>query len=139
MEAQLSSLAAQSNKDLETGSAPYSTFSASGGNSIRLRRRREVGTRRIARLAPIAKHKKLARALDSLDRAILTTGNLLKNEPWARLAFISYILLLHVWVLYILEFHTHEVVARSSGFTTVNDVVLPPGMSSSMQQQGSGR
>ena len=135
VEAQARSLATNSNKDLEIGSPAYSTLSVGGGSNIRMRRRREGGPRSIARLAPIAKHKKLARAVDSLDNFFLTTGNLLKNEPWARLAFISYIMLLHLWVLYVLEFHTHEVASRSAGYTTVNDVVLPPGMSSSLQQQ----
>lgn len=123
----------KSNRDLESGGSMYSTLNMGNGTSLRLRRRNQAPTMSIARLGPIAKHKKLAQAVDSLDKFFLTTGSLLKREPWARLAFISYIMLLHVWVLYILEFHTHEA-SRSIGTkTVVNDVVLPAGMSSSMQ------
>jgi hypothetical protein len=81
-----------------------------------LRRRRgqhHIGggsnARRMARLPVIARHKKLARVVDVVDNVSLTTGAILYRKPWARLAFVGYICLLHVWVLYVLEFHTREI------------------------------
>lgn len=136
MEIQLNALSEQADKDLESGGASYSTLNVGNGRSLRLRRRKDETARSISRLGPIAKHAKLAKAVDSLDRFFLTMGNLLRNEPWARLAFISYIMLLHLWVLYILEFHTNEAATRSVGSRlTPGEVILPPGMSSSLQPQ----
>ena len=63
----------------------------------------------MARLPFVAKHKKLARLVDVLDNICLTTGAILYRKPWARLAFVGYVFLLHIWVLYVLEFHTREI------------------------------
>ena len=62
----------------------------------------------IARLPQIAKHRSLARAADRLDRWALWMGLFLKNNAYARLYFLIYVSLLHIWVFFIVTFHAHS-------------------------------
>lgn len=62
----------------------------------------------ISRLRPIARHRQVAKAVDVVDRFTLQTGWQLSRNPMARLLFLCYLLLLHLWAFFILAFHTHS-------------------------------
>jgi len=89
---------------VEAGGPAHSL--GSGGSRIR---HRGGGARAISKLTPIAKNQKLARAVDQLDRFAMDTGNFLKNEPVARLFFLIYLIMLHMWALAILVWHSHQI------------------------------
>jgi hypothetical protein len=50
----------------------------------------------------------LARAVDTLDSWTQLTGRYLRVYPQLRLAFVFYLILLHLWAMAILAFHTHS-------------------------------
>ena len=68
----------------------------------------EPKAKRIAKLEPIAKHRQLAQAVDVVDKVSIQAGKMLFKQPWLRFAFLCYFLLLHLWCMYVLEFHTSE-------------------------------
>ncbi|GBG34298.1 RNA-binding protein 1 [Hondaea fermentalgiana] len=92
------------------GTAGYGGDVELGSVSLRFRRRQETAAMRIARLEPIAQHQNLAEAVDVVDQLALSSGAVLQREPWVRLMFLGYFLLLHLWVIFILVFHTHGTV-----------------------------
>ncbi|CAM9415538.1 unnamed protein product, partial [Hapterophycus canaliculatus] len=59
-----------------------------------------------SRLAPIAKHKKIATAVDVLDRHTVQAVVFLRNSSAARAVFLAYLLLLHLWAFAIVSFHS---------------------------------
>lgn len=86
--------------DLESGGA---------GGVVRRRSQRQRGaTPAIAKLRPIARHRQVASAVDAVDKFTMRTGWFLSHNAVARLLFLCYLLLLHMWALFILAFHTHE-------------------------------
>ncbi|KAL3944334.1 MAG: hypothetical protein SGBAC_001581 [Bacillariaceae sp.] len=46
--------------------------------------------------------------IDALDKWMVETGGLLRNEPLARLGFLAYLLTLHLWTFGLVIFHTVE-------------------------------
>ncbi|CAM9174389.1 unnamed protein product, partial [Discosporangium mesarthrocarpum] len=62
-----------------------------------------------SQVAPIAKHKKIAKAVDVLDRATLQAVVFLRNVPVARAFFLAYLILLHVWAFVVLGMHSHSI------------------------------
>jgi len=55
--------------------------------------------------------KKVADMIDSIDLWSIQTGMLMKNNPIIRLAFLMYLLVMHIWVLFVLVFHAHNLEA----------------------------
>jgi hypothetical protein len=53
-------------------------------------------------------NRRVAAAADTLDSFFMSTGRLLFGSPVARLVFLMYLALLHLWSLFILLFHTHS-------------------------------
>lgn len=51
----------------------------------------------------------VAGAMNALDGWMLVTGRFLKNYPILRLAFLLYLLMLHLWALVILAIHLHSI------------------------------
>ncbi len=51
--------------------------------------------------------EKVGEILDTVDSWSIETGTFLRNNPIARLFFLLYLLLLHLWVLGMLVFHAH--------------------------------
>jgi len=78
--------------------------------SVRFRRRQEIAARKISRLKPIADHPNLAEAVDVVDEASMMIGSTLRESAWARLGFLSYLFVLHLWAFFILLFHTHQTI-----------------------------
>ncbi|CAK8998281.1 Golgin subfamily A member 5 (Golgin-84), partial [Durusdinium trenchii] len=116
--------------DVESGGRASRRYNSGGGGdvSIRFRRRQEAAAKRIARLGPIAAYPALAEALDAVDQVCLRVGATLWHQPYARLGFLCYIFLLHLWALFILLFHTHDHVDRAHPAS--GPPRLPPGMTS---------
>ncbi len=53
----------------------------------------------------------LAAAADALDRLIASALHGLRAYPWLRLAFLGYLLALHVWAFGLLVFHSQQIEA----------------------------
>jgi hypothetical protein len=49
------------------------------------------------------RHKNIARALDVLDGLTLSAGAVMRAQPFARIGFVAYILLLHMWVFQVIN------------------------------------
>eukprot|EP01039_Chlorochromonas_danica_P004354 gene4354-4775_t len=50
----------------------------------------------------------VGQAVRIIDTYTLLTGSFLRNYPLVRLGFVLYLLILHLWVLFILVLHTHS-------------------------------
>lgn len=75
-----------------------------------------------------ANRARRAQALDTIDDATLSLARLIRASPWARLLFLAYLLILHIWVFYILAFHTHSMDAHPSAAAgSVPVLRSPPG------------
>jgi hypothetical protein len=84
------------------------------GGRVR-RRNHEPLHRRIARLGPLARNEAVARAFDHIDQAALAAGDLVMREPLARLLFVAYLSLLHLWLLYgVLVHRTNKLVSPTA-------------------------
>lgn len=70
------------------------------------RKNRPAPLRSISRLEPIAANPKVAQVVDTVDRFSVSLGHYLRLSPVARLAFITYFILLHLWAFFVLVFHT---------------------------------
>ena len=51
--------------------------------------------------------EKIGKALDGVDAFLTQSGKFLRYNPLARLIFILYLLILHLWTFFVLMFHTH--------------------------------
>jgi hypothetical protein len=51
--------------------------------------------------------ERIAKSLDSLDAFLTQSGKFLRHNPVARLFFILYFLLMHLWTFALLFFHVH--------------------------------
>ena len=49
-----------------------------------------------------------AQRVDALDKFALDTGRFLRYNPMARLLFLVYLIMLHLWALVVLAFHSHN-------------------------------
>lgn len=67
------------------------------------------------RIDPL-KHRKLARAVDVMDRLTLSAGAIMRSEPLVRLGFLAYILLLHIWVFHVISWTSTPVAAPAAAF-----------------------
>jgi hypothetical protein len=52
--------------------------------------------------------EQVASTIDAIDSWVVDTGSFLRHEPLARLAFLLYLLLLHLWAFCLVLFHTHS-------------------------------
>jgi hypothetical protein len=73
----------------------------------------------------VAKNPTVAQAADNVDKFCLRTGRFLGVNPYARLVFFVYLVLLHLWAMFILSFHTHQL--DTSAPTGNRDVIVTPG------------
>ena len=62
----------------------------------------------LGRLPAFANHRKLAAAADAVDAWGLWMGLYLRNNAYARLYFLVYVLLLHSWVFLVVSFRVHS-------------------------------
>ena len=62
----------------------------------------------IARLPAFAKHRKLAKVADTVDQWSLWMGLYLRNNAYARLYFLVYVLLLHAWMFVLVSVKVHS-------------------------------
>ena len=53
-------------------------------------------------------HEQLGIAIDALDRWSFETGAYLRTDPLARGLFLLYLVLLHMWALFLLFYHVHN-------------------------------
>ena len=53
-------------------------------------------------------HEAVGMAIDALDRWSVETGAYLRTDPLARGVFLLYLVLLHLWALFLLFFHVHN-------------------------------
>ena len=79
-------------------------FRMRGGASVRSMRSALPLT--AGRSSPAMEH--VVTTLDGLDTWMLETGAFLRHEPLARLAFLGYLLTLHLWSFALVVFHTTE-------------------------------
>jgi hypothetical protein len=75
----------------------------------RARNRGRGSLKPMARLEPIARNPSVAKAVDVLDRLSLGVARQLRMYPLARLVFLCYFILLHLWAFFVLVFHTHRI------------------------------
>jgi hypothetical protein len=52
--------------------------------------------------------EQVAATIDAIDSWVVDTGGFLRHEPLARLAFVLYLILLHLWAFCLVLFHTHS-------------------------------
>jgi hypothetical protein len=85
--------------------------------------------RPISRLGPIARNPSVAKAVDAMDRTTVAVGHYLRVYPLARLLFVVYLVLLHVWGFFVLVFHSQrldEMQADSGApFTKPGEPIIP--------------
>jgi hypothetical protein len=84
------------------GGAGGASGDGSGGGA-RLR----GGTKLTAQLG-IKASPRVAHAINQFDAWTLLSGHALRTHPAARLAFVFYLLVLHLWALAVLALHTHS-------------------------------
>jgi hypothetical protein len=108
--------AEKSVQEHDSGGGEISIDMESGGNSgLVSRRRNDAGKGHggsgsmSAELKPLMKHKDVLNTVDALDKFALETGRFLRYNPMARLLFLMYLILLHLWALFILAFHSHQI------------------------------
>jgi len=77
---------------------------------VRRRRRRynTLPTRSLLSSVGLGQYPVLAQTLEDVDDWMLETGNLLRHEPWMRLGFLCYLLLIHVGCFGLVFFHAVE-------------------------------
>ena len=63
----------------------------------------------VQELKSVVSHKKMRQAVDTLDTFALETGRFLRYNPMARLMFLLYLVLLHLWAGFILALHSHSI------------------------------
>jgi hypothetical protein len=51
--------------------------------------------------------ERLGKALDGLDSFLVSSGKLLRYNAVARLLFVAYLLVLHLWTFLLIFFHVH--------------------------------
>ena len=51
--------------------------------------------------------EQLGRALDGLDAFLLQSGKILRYQPLARLVFILYLIMIHLWTFFLIFIHAH--------------------------------
>lgn len=118
--------------DLEGGGAG-AAGGAGGANrrgrtDLRGRHRRSMP---ISRIRPLAQNPQVAHAADVVDKFCLRTGVFLSVNPVARLVFIVYLIILHVWTLFMLAFHTHHLdpvagIVAAAGTGTAGQPLFSP-------------
>jgi chromosome segregation ATPase len=52
--------------------------------------------------------EQVAATIDAIDSWVVDTGGFLRHEPLARLAFLLYLILLHLWAFCLVLFHAHS-------------------------------
>ena len=77
--------------------------------------------------------ERIGKSLDALDAFLTESGKFLRYNPLARLLFIVYLLLLHLWTFVLLFVHTHSFGTIHGDFGSVGN--LPHGPGALMQQQ----
>ncbi|CAB9515527.1 expressed unknown protein [Seminavis robusta] len=82
--------------------------SPSSGNTMRRRGggRPNSGTTTISAAMKLEGGGK--KAVDALDTFSVSTGKYLRANPFARAAFISYLVMLHLWTFVVIFFHAHN-------------------------------
>jgi hypothetical protein len=111
--------AERSLQEYESGGGEISISIAGGGfdsgnDGLTSRRRGDGGKGHgasgsmSAELKPLTKQKELLNTVDALDKFALDTGRFLRYNPMARLIFLVYLIMLHLWALFILAFHSHQ-------------------------------
>ena len=83
--------------------------------ACRNRKRRGWGATPITRIELLSKNPTVAQTADTVDQFCLRSARFLGVNPYARLIFFVYLVLLHLWALFIRAFHTHQLEASSGG------------------------
>ena len=71
---------------------------------------------------------KMSKALDEIDSVLASGGKFLRHNPVARLLFLMYLLLLHLWTCLLVLFHAHSLDAGDAS------AVVPHGPAALMHQ-----
>jgi hypothetical protein len=98
----------------ENGGTMHDVELATGGYSQTIRRRRrepKVETIRSAlHLDSFSQNKsteQIGKALDGLDSFLVQSGKVLRYQPLARLFFILYLVMIHLWTFFLIFMHAH--------------------------------
>ena len=121
-----SSLTRRNSKLLGSGSTDsIDDYSALKGKSNKVTQ----GLERIGVKIKAAPH--VAKAVDAMDSLTLVTGKFLRSYPLLRLAFVVYLLVLHLWVLLILvvKMETIDIEQEGVGQLPANLRQIGPGIS----------
>mmetsp|Transcript_9078 Transcript_9078/g.21583 ORF Transcript_9078/g.21583 Transcript_9078/m.21583 type:complete len:821 (+) Transcript_9078:71-2533(+) len=88
---------------------------SSSRRRIKGARRRPVSVGRTIRASLNLDHgalsnimEQIVSTIDALDKWMVETGGLMRNEPLARLGFLAYLVTLHLWTFGLVIFHTVE-------------------------------
>ena len=95
-------------RDYNAATGMYGGGSSSIGGRL-LTRRRPGGQKVMADLEKLGVHTGpgIANVVNSIDTWTLGTGKLLRSYPLFRMGFVLYLLVLHLWVLFIIGWQTH--------------------------------
>lgn len=111
---------------------PVGKRSDHGGGALRSRTNRMASA--IYRVAPVVERSaRVVTALDVLDRWLLFLGRVFLSMPFARLALLCYVALLHFWVFVVLSFHTSHLQEEMHPDAAAN---APPNAADALFAQG---
>lgn len=70
--------------------------------------------------------RKVAELADTMDAVCVTSGRFLVRNPAARLIFMAYLLVLHLWVLFLIVVHTHALPHEAHAMPGAPPAALAP-------------
>lgn len=104
--------------DVEKGYAPSSGSTSHHRGGVR-RRKKGESIRSAFKLQN--GDKQVGKAIDVMDKFAMEAGKFLRYNAMARGIFILYLLVLHLWVLFILVFHVHSFEKEHGDFGSLHD------------------
>lgn len=118
--------------DMEMATPVGKRSDHAGGGALRSRANRMASA--IYRVAPVVERSaRVVSALDVLDRWLLFLGRVFLSMPFARLALLCYVALLHFWVFVVLSFHTSHLQEEMHPDAAAN---APPDAADALFAQG---
>ncbi len=114
-EAKASSMAVESNYDIERGPL-LNSYGSKPRRRFAGRSKKSATIRSILKLDSTTNESQeaVAGSIDSIDLATVKTLNVLRSDPFSRLFFIVYLVVLHLWIFCLLAFHAHGTLEPSS-------------------------
>ena len=71
--------------------------------------------------------EQIAVTIDAIDSFVVETGSFMRHEPLARLAFLLYLIVLHLWAFCLVLFHAHSFEKEHGDFGSLSESGGLPG------------